>query len=190
MPSLETARRVSALRTNGARTVGQMYKENSDFVMEYTWNNDIQSKICYIYDYAHDDQPEKNKHMTYRNTTKTRIDAKFIVTSYGSMDKDQVAFHIMFKPSQKVEFDEDDELYYFETDYRNKYDITFPVSQFIDIPDEKGVYVRWLICDFEEGNQFTKYTVLPCDYRFQWISIENGKRVKRQMWGCTRSMNS
>lgn len=31
---------------------------------------------------------------------------------------------------------------------------------------------------------------MPCDYRFQWISIENGKRVKRQMWGCTRLLSS
>ena len=35
-----------------------------------------------------------------------------------------------------------------------------------------------------------KYTVLPCDYRLQWISVEGNKRIKRQMWCCTRSMNS
>lgn len=190
MPSLKTARTISSIITNNATSIGQIHKNNSDFAMEYTWDNDIQSKCCYIYDFFHDDQPELNKNMTYDNTTKTKIDAKFIIKSYGSMDKDQVEYHIQFKPSQKLEFSEDDELYYFETDYRKKFDMIYPTGLFIDIPDEKGNYVKWLICDFEEGNQFTKYQVLPCDYRFQWISIENGKKVKRQMWGCTRSANS
>ena len=117
MPSLNTARRVSSMKYNGAKTVGQILKEESDFIMEDTWENDIQSKVCYIYDYAHDDQPGLNNHMTYDNTTKTKIDAKFIVTQYGSISKDQVAFHLMFRPSQPVEFSPGDELYYFETDY-------------------------------------------------------------------------
>lgn len=191
MPSLKSARAISSTITNNAITIGQIHKQNSDFAMEYTWDNDIQSKVCYIYDYFHDDQPELNKHMTYEeDTKKTKIDAKFIITSYGSMDKDQVAYHLQFKPSEKIEFDEEDELYYFEKEYRKKYSTIYPTSMYIDIPDEKGVYCKWLICDFEEGNQFTKYLILPCDYRFQWISIEDGIRVKRQVWGCTRSMNS
>lgn len=190
MPSLRTSRQASSLMSNNAKTIGQIHKENSDFAMEYTWDNDIQSKVCYIYDYYHDDQPGLSKNMTYENTTKTKIDAKFIITSYGSIDKDQVAYHIMFKPSQKIEFDENDDLYYYESDYRKKFDSTFPVSMYIDIPDEKGIYVKWLIVDFEEGNQFTKYVVLPCDYKLQWIDIRNKKRVKHEMWCCTRSANS
>lgn len=128
MPRLDTVRRVTSAKYNGAKTIGQMYKENSDFMMEYTWDNDIQSKICYIYDYAHDDQPEFKDHMTYENTTKKRIDAKFIISSYGSIDKDQVAYHIMFKPSEPIEFNEGDELYYYETDYRKRYDMRFPIG--------------------------------------------------------------
>lgn len=128
MPSLNITRQLLSQRNNAAKTIGQVHKENSDFTMEYTWDNDIQSKCCFIYDFNHDDQPQLNKHMTYENTSKTKIDAKFIITSYGSMDKDQVAYHIMFRPSQKVEFDECDDLYYFETDYRNKYDVVFPIG--------------------------------------------------------------
>ena len=76
MPSLELARRISAAKTNGAKTLGQIHKENADWSMEYTWDTDIQSKTCYIYDYYHDDQPRLKDHMTYENTTKTKIDAK------------------------------------------------------------------------------------------------------------------
>ena len=66
--------------------------------------------------------------MTYENTTKTKIDAKFIVSSYGSIDKDQVAYHLMFRSSQPIEFEPNDELYYYETDYRKRYDMRFPVG--------------------------------------------------------------
>lgn len=61
---------------------------------------------------------------------------------------------------------------------------------YVDVPDDKGIYYRWLICDYEEGNQFIKYVILPCDYRFQWIQIINGKKYKRQIWGCTRMLSS
>lgn len=37
MPSLSTARRIASVKNNGAKTLGQIYKEESDFVMEQTW---------------------------------------------------------------------------------------------------------------------------------------------------------
>ena len=129
MPSLQTARRVANAKNNGAKTIGQIYKEQSDWLMEETFSNDIQSKVCYIYDYFHDDQPDKNVGMTYENTTKTKIDVKFIVKTYQSIDKDQVEYYIQLRPSQKVWFEESDELYYFETDYRQKYGVQdFPIG--------------------------------------------------------------
>lgn len=186
MPSLQTARRVANAKNNGAKTIGQIYKEQSDFLMEETFWNDPQSKVCYIYDYAHDNEPELKDHMTYENTTKTRIDAKFIVSQYGSISKDQVAYHLMFKPSQPLEFNDGDELYYFETNYRKKYNIPFPCSLYIDIPNEKGIYEKWLIINEEQGNQFIKYNVLPCNYRFEWVETSGQNRYKRRMWGVDR----
>ena len=163
MPSLQTARRVANAKNNDAKTIGQIYKEQSDFIMEETFWNDPQSKVCYIYDYFHDDQPDKNVGMTYENTTKTKIDVKFIVKTYQSIDKDQVEYYIQFRPSQKVWFEESDELYYFETDYRQKYGVQdFPIGLMIDIPDDTGLYHKWLICSKEPANQFVKYLVLPC----------------------------
>ena len=109
--------------------IGQIHKNQSDEIMEQTWDNDIQSKVCYIYDFYHDDQPRLAEGMTYENTTKTKIDAKFIVKTYQSIDKDQVEYYIQLRPSQKVWFEESDELYYFETDYRQKYGVQdFPIG--------------------------------------------------------------
>ena len=191
MPSLQTARRVANAKNNGAKTIGQIYKEQSDFVMEQTFWNDPQSKVCYIYDYFHDDQPDKNVGMTYDHTTKTRIDAKFIVKSYQSIDKDQVEYYIQFKPSQKTQFEEGDELYYFETDYRQKYGVQdFPIGLMIDIPDDTGLYHKWLICSKEPANQFVKYLVLPCNYFLHWVENDGQNRYKRSMWVVLRNQNS
>lgn len=171
-------------------TLGEKLKSDSDKLMELTWNGDLQSKVGYIYDYAHDDQPDINHHMTYEHTTKTRVDVKVIVKSYSSMDKDQPEFYLQFKPSQKYEFEKNDELYYFEKDYRQKFDMEFPIGTFIDLPDDRGIYRKWIICEKEIANQFPKYLILPAIYRFMWIETDGNKRIKRKMWGANRSQKS
>lgn len=195
--------------SNSVMTVGQAHKRNSDLVIEATWDNDIQSKVCYIYDYFHDDYftgryNDKSGHIDeksfytknsfttedYVDTHKTRIEAKFIVTQYNTLSKDQVEFHIMFKPSQKLTFGDDDDLYYYEKDFVQRYGAKFPIGLYIDVPDDKGIYHKWLICSSERANQFVKYSILPCDYYLQWIEQDGAKRLKRQMWCVLRSQNS
>ena len=190
MPSLQTARRVANAKNNGAKTIGQIYKEQSDWVMEQTWDNDIQSKTCYIYDFYHDDQPRLAEGMTYENTTKTRIDAKFIVKSYQSMDKDQVEYYIQFKPTQKTHFSEGDELYYFETDYRKKYHNDNFIGLFIDIPNDKNIYEKWIILRTESANQFPKYLILKCNYELMWIENNGKEKIKRRMWSVLKMQSS
>ena len=188
MPSLEIYKR---LLSSQGQTNGQAKKYHSDIAMEATWDNDIQSKTAYIYDYYHDDQPDRVKHMTYdENSTKTKVDIKFIVSSYGSLSKDDVDFHIIFKPSQSVEFTDGDELYYYQRDYADHYHSRFPIGMFIDIPNDRGVYEKWLVVNAERGNQFTKYFVLPCNYKLFWIEIDGNKRIKRTMWCVKRTQNS
>lgn len=190
MPSLSTARRVANAKNNGAKTIGQIYKEQSDWAMEQTWDNDIQSKICYIYDFYHDDQPRLAEGMTYENTTKTRIDAKFIVKSYQSMDKDQVEYYIQFKPTQKTHFSEGDELYYFETDYRKKYHNDNFIGLFIDIPNDENIYEKWMILRTEPANQFPKYLILKCNYELMWIENNGKEKIKRRMWSVLKMQSS
>lgn len=190
MPSLETARRIASTKNNGAKTIGQIYKEQSDFAMEQLWWNDLQSKVAYIYDWKHDDQPEIKDHMTYENTTKTRIDIKFSMKSHSSLDQDQPEFYCQFKPSQKLEFEEGDELYYYETEYHQKYGSEFPVGMMLDIPDDRGIYRKWLICERELANQFPKYLILPIDYQFMWLEKDEDKIYRRKMWGVNRSQKS
>lgn len=190
MPSLQTARRVANAKTNGAKTIGQIYKEQSDWAMEQTWDNDEQSKLCYIYDWKHDDSPNMNIGMTYENTTKTPIDAKILVSKYGSIDKDSPTLQCQFKPSQKEYFTEADELFYME-EYRQKYHLDdIFVGMYLDVPDKKKVYHRHLICMKDVEQDFQKYFILPCDYFLQWVQTKADKRYKRSMWCVLKSQSS
>lgn len=191
MPSHDLyKKKLSVSFPNAFPTVGRRHYEQGNLVMEATWDNDIQSRKCYIYDYFHDDQPTINKGMTYEETTKTPIDIKFIVSQYQSLVKDRVEYHIIFRPSQPLTFGEDDDLFYYQTEFTDRYGAEFPIGMYIDIPDEHGVYRKWLICQRELGNQFMKYMVLPCNYRYHWIEADGNNRIKRKMWGVTRSQNS
>ena len=198
MPSLQTARRVANAKNNGAKTIGQIYKEQSDWAMEQTFENDIATKTCYIYDHFHDDfftdehgiTRSLAEGMTYENTNKTKIDAKFIVKSYQSMDKDQVEYYLMFRPSQPVRFNEGDDLYYYETDFRKRYSATFPIGLWVDLPDDRGVYHKWLICRNEPANQFPKYLILPANYELMWVEKSGTQRIKRRMWSVLRMQSS
>ncbi len=190
MPSLQTARRVANAKNNGAKTIGQIYKEQSDWAMEQTWDNDEQSKLCYIYDWKHDDSPNINIGMTYENTTKTPIDAKILVSKYGSIDKDSPTLQCQFKPSQKEYFTETDELFYME-EYRQKYHLDdIFVGMYLDVPDKKKVYHKHLICMKDVEQNFQKYFLLPCDYLLQWIQTKADKRYKRNMWCVLKSQSS
>ena len=190
MPSLSTARRVSSAKNNNAKTLGQIRKENSDTAMELLWDSDPQSKVCYIYDWRHDDSPNMNVGMTYNHTTKTRIDAKIIVSTYGSISKDQPTLQCQFKPSQKEYFDETDELFYME-EYRVKYQMDdIFTGMYLDVPDKKNVYHRHLICMKDIEQNFQKYFILPCDYNLQWVQFKNNEKIKRSMWCVLRSQSS
>ena len=171
-------------------TLGEKLKSDSDMVMNLTWDNDEQSKLCYIYDWKHDDSPNMNIGMTYESTTKTPIDAKILVSKYGSIDKDSPTLQCQFKPSQKEYFTETDELFYME-EYRQKYHLDdIFVGKYLDVPDKKGVYHRHLICMKDVEQNFQKYFLLPCDYFLQWIQTKADKRYKRSMWCVLKSQSS
>ncbi len=179
-------------------TLGEKLKSEADQLMELTWDNDLAAKTCYIYDHFHDDfftdehgiTRSLAEGMSYEHTNKTKIDAKFIIKSYQSMDKDQVEYYLMFRPSQSVRFNESDDLYYYEADFRKRYSATFPIGLWVDLPDDRGVYHKWLICRNEPANQFPKYLILPANYELMWVEKNNEKRIKRRMWCILRQQMS
>lgn len=162
-------------------TIGQIHKKRNDELFNLTFWNDLQSKVCYIYDYKHDDQPDKNDHITHKNTTKTKVACKFYPVQDDRVTKDQTEYHVQF-----YIYDEPNEYekgLYEETFGKNA---TYPMGMYIDIPNSEGVYQKWMIVRHSYRNQYPDYSVFPCGYRYQWI--HNHKKM--QMWGVLRSQNS
>lgn len=180
MPSLNTYKQLL-----GSKTSNKIKKSQSNTIMELTWGEDLQSCIGYIYDFYHDDEKNICTNLnSMQSKTKIPVEVKFIIESYNSLDKDQVGYKIQFKPSHENPLD-----YYKE--YEKKYGIEYPLGLFIDLPNNKDIYSRWLICgEANAYDQFVTWYILPCDYLYQWVYTRNGIRQKYEMWGVSRNQNS
>lgn len=177
MPSLETYKKMLSCTTNG-----ELHKRQSDQIIEDTWDEDIASCVAYLYDQAHDENFQSYQDYEPSLTNKVAVEIKFYEMEYHTLSKDEVPFHIMFRPSCDL-----DGLLY-DKNFENAYYAHFPIGLYIDIPDGDGLYGRWLIVDQyrENAKQFPSYLVLPCDYKLQWIY----KGKKYESWSVLRSQNS
>ena len=207
MPSLYTARKIRNL--NYSPAIGNYLKEMSDFGMQETWYNDIQTRTCYIYDFDHDDQFDETKRSGYDpslSKSKIKVDLKFIIKEYKSLSKDDPEYHIQFSPNDwnnRFKFDDDERMSNLEVDNEgqmslreaieknfSKLDIHFPIGLYVDIPDDRGVYWKWMIVYEDIANQFPKFGLLKCNYLFRWIYDDGLNRYKRCMWGVQRTQSS
>lgn len=154
--------------THGGTTahVGNVIRHDTDTIIDQTWFDDPQARLAYIYDYHHDPQPYVNQDRTPDKDIQMAVPIKFIITQYPTVSKDQVEYHIQFK-SDAVRWP------YFDDDV-GKFGGKYPVGLFIDIPDDKGIYNRWLIMGFEYALGLLKYSVLPCNYILHWV--QGGKK--------------
>ena len=179
MPSLSMQKRLNDLK---GKTLGQVHKYESDRIMEATWYNDIDARIGYLYDQAHDDEFEVKDDLHPEKTSKIPVEIKFFEMEYNSLAKDEVSQHIMFKPSYKPNVP------YYDDKFAKPLHAEFPIGLYIDVADSRGDYQRWLIVGQyrEHSNQFPSYLVLPCDHKLQWIY--QGK--KYESWCVLRSQSS
>ena len=178
MPSFDSYKKLLS-----GKTLGEVHKAESDMVMEATWDTDINTRVCYLYDYFHDDHKTQLKDLDSKNDPKkVAISLKWRRSSAQTMDKDLVSHHIQMRPSQEMNVD------YYPSLFIDRYQATWPVGLYVDIPDEKGIFNRWLIVSTANYyvSQFPTFEVLPCDKVFDWIY----KEKKYKMAGCLRSQNS
>lgn len=182
MPSLD--KYIERMSKDGEYN-GQVRKTIADQIEEASWYNDLATKRCYLFDYYHDPEPLKMNDLTPDETMQVPVDVKYLVYSSQTYAKDNITYHIQFKPSEdgKTEL-----VPYYEELFCDRYDAYFPTGLYILIPDNHGVYNKWLIVDTANYNdpQFSTYEVLRCDKVFQWIY----RNVKYQMCGVLRSQNS
>lgn len=167
-------------------TPGRARKKQSDQIMIGTWDQDIQSQICYIYDYYHDQKSYEalklNNLHPEDDMEKTALNIKFIRHAKQTYDKDQVTFWLQMQPGQECNLE------YYEEVLGNRYNTIFPIGCYVDIMHEDGTYNKWLVVDKANynGNQFPTFEILRCDYLMQWIF--NGR--KYQCPAVLRSQNS
>ena len=181
MPSLEIYKRIKG----NANNVGQIHKNQSDMVMEATWDNDINSKIIYMYDKARDDEYEVNDDLhPYESRTKIPLEAKVYEIEYNSLSKDEVGLHLMFKPS----FNYKEAVPYYDEEFAKKTGSVFPVGQYVDIADSQNIYHRYLVVGQYRyhANQFPSFIILPCDFKLRWVMNQQ----KFSVWGSLKSQNS
>lgn len=185
MPSFESMRN----KYQNIGSHGQQLKAMSDMAMQHTFDNDIATRLCYIYDYYHDDQFDEGLGGYDPSLSKEKIPVKlkFIIKEYKSASKDDPEYHIMFEPD--VWNSMSCKPQWFVEEYE-KLGIRFPVGLYVDIPDDRGVYQKWLIFYDEVANQFPKFGVIRCNYLFTWIKDDGIHRYKRKMWGTERSQSS
>ena len=170
-------------KVSKSTTLGEVRKQQSDIIMEATWDGDIATKTMYFFDYDHDPEPTKYKDLDMWKYEKLpMMRCKYLQGTYQSLDKDEVALKLQMKPSQECVVP------YYKEVFEDRYDSTYPVGLYCAIPNEKGVYEKWLVCAVadEKALQFPTYHILPCDYLLTWIY--NNK--KQYMLGCLRSQNS
>lgn len=185
MPSFEDMQN----RHQNVGSYGHQLKVMSDMFMQHTFDNDIATRLCYIYDYFHDDQ--FNEGLEGYNPSLSRekipVKLKFIIKEYKTASKDDPEYHIMFEPDVWNSMSCKPQWF---VDGYEKFGIRFPVGLYVDIPNDRGVYQKWLVFYDEVANQFPKFGIIRCNYLFTWIKDDGIHRYKRQMWGIERTQNS
>lgn len=179
MPSMETYRKIH----NGLM-VGREHKRLSDKIMDATWWTDINSRVGYLYDYYHDDNiTQLNDLDSPNDPKKVPIDIKFLMNTSQTYGNDQTTFHLQMRPGQECNVE------YYEQIFQQRYNSTFPIGLYIDIPDEQGKYNRWLVVDKANYNvtQFPTFEILRCDYVLYYI---DNHRRKRQIAVVLQSQSS
>lgn len=173
---------------NNAGSIGQQLKVMADDAMQATFDNDIATRQCYIYDYYHDDDADKEYgYDPSLSKNKIPVKLKFIIKEYKSVTKNDPEYHIMFEPdvwnSMSCKPD------WFVKQYESL-QIQFPIGLYCDIPDDRGIYHRWIITYTETANQFPRFGVLKCNYLFKWVIDDGMNRYKRKVWGIERAKTS
>lgn len=172
-----------SLGVGSVYTNGQRHSYEAQDIIEHTWYDDPASVTAYLYSWEYDDEQDKNMGLHPEcSKTKIPVEVKYLINSYQSLDKDNVDYRIMFKPSYKCNVP------YYNQLFEKKVGAEFPIGLFIDLPNEKGEYRRWLIVGGAntDNRDFPNWSVLFCDYDFKWVY----KQKKYHMWGVGRSQNS
>ena len=182
-----------------APTLGKQIKADADRIMDETFDYDVTTRLCYIYDYFHDDEETKNLcelgagYVPSEFSDKIPVKLKFLIKSYKSLAKDDPDYYIQFTMSDWNKVVQDPQHQTIIPGYfkgYSKYGIHYPIGLYVDIPDDRGVYWRWLVVYEDVANQFPKFGVIRCNHQLDWVIDKPDGRYKRAVWGAQRTLSA
>ena len=134
------------LGVKGNPNMGKALKQQSDLIMDATFERDIGYRKCWIYTDSRENGYE--------------IEAKVSKHSEYSILKDNVDLHLQFRPNVHPEKD-------------RAYPKNNWLGQYIEFEDDSGDIVSYMIIGRNEAKQFVQYNILQCNWWIHWI--KNGK---------------
>lgn len=179
--------------------IGKQIKAEADRVMDETFDLDVTTRLCYLYDYFRDDESTRDlnvygaDYVPPEGSRKIPVRLKFMIKGYKSLAKDDPEYYIQFAMSDWNKVVEDPDNQTIVPDYFDEYKrfgIRYPIGLYVDVPDDRGVYQRWLIVYEDVANQFPKFGVVRCNHQLDWVINKPEGRFKRKMWGSQRTQNS
>ena len=192
---------LSALKNyyGAAASIGKQIKADADRIMDETFDLDVTTRLCYIYDYFHDDVATRDlceygiDYAPPIGSAKIPVKLKFMIKSYKSLAKDDPDYYIQFTMSDWNKVVDDPENQTIMPGYFSEYSrfgVHYPIGLYVDIPDDRGIYWRWLVVYEDVANQFPKFGVVKCNHQLDWISNRADGRYRRAMWGAQRTQSS
>ena len=151
--------------------MGQVLKNQSDMIMDATFMNDPAYRVCYLQDrgaifpeqtldgykkakavFAGNDVYDMDDLQGFQ-----RIDAKYLVKSYLSIQADTIDYMLQFRPNVHGS------------------NPNIRVGAYVFIPDDLGVYNLWIIVARDDRPQFPQFYVLKCDFLAKWYISEEDR---------------
>lgn len=146
-------------------TVGQALKNQSDMLMNETFDRD----------------PTYKRGMLYNANLEPieMVEFKFQKAQVYTINKDQVEYFVQFKTDYHPEkmLNTGNKVYRLYDDEKER------LSFYLDIPDDDGDVYKWLIVGRNNDNAFVRYNVLQCNWTFEWM-------IDRQYYSCLGVMRS
>jgi hypothetical protein len=98
---------LSALNSyyGAAASIGKQIKADADRIMDETFDLDVTTRLCYLYDYFHDDAVTRDlceygaNYAPSEGSAKIPVKLKFLIKNYKSMAKDDPDYYIQFTMS-------------------------------------------------------------------------------------------
>ena len=155
--------------------MGQVLKNQSDVIMDATFSRDPAYRVCYLQNkdtifpeqtlngYKQAKAVYAGREVYDMDELKDfeRIEAKYLVKSYYSIQGDTIDYMLQFRPNV------------------HGINPNIRVGALVFIPDDLGVYNLWLIVARDDRPQFPQFYVLRCDFLVKWhISEEDRVRYE------------